>query len=64
MAGISHEPAMRRTAALMAQITNMSGRSLKNNKTVSPDDFMGGKRMSQTPEEQIAFFKSLSNESK
>lgn len=56
------EPAMRRTAALMAQITNMSGRSLKNNKTVSADDFMGKKM--QTPDEQIAFFKSLGKESK
>lgn len=51
-----------RNAALMAQITNMSGRSLRNNKTVTADDFLGKKQ--QTMEEQIAFFKSLSNESK
>ena len=55
------EPANVRNAALMAQITNMSGRSLKNNKTVTADDFLGKKK--QTMQEQIAFFKSLGKES-
>ncbi len=47
-----------RAAALMAQITNMSGRSLKDKKTVSPDDFLG-KQSVQSADEQIAFMKSL-----
>jgi hypothetical protein len=53
------EPAMLRTAALMAQITNMSGKSLPKGKTVSVDDFMGKKTARQSMEDQIAFMKSL-----
>ena len=49
----------KRTAALLAQITNMSGRSLPNNKRVSPDDFLGTKNKQQTMHDQIAFMKSL-----
>lgn len=47
-----------RTASLLAQITNMSGRSLPDKKTVTADDFLG-KRKVQTAEEQIAIMKSL-----
>ena len=50
-----------RNAALMAQITNMSGRSLKDNKRVTVDDFLG-KPKRQSAEEQIAFFKTLGKE--
>lgn len=52
------EPANIRTAALMAQITNMSGKSLKDGVRVTADDFLGKKKV-QSMEEQIAFFKSL-----
>lgn len=49
-----------RTAALMAQITNMSGKSLREGKKVTADDFLGtGKTKVQSMEEQIAFMKSL-----
>ena len=52
-----------RAAALMAQITNMSGKSLKEGKTVSPDDFLGERVVKrQSMEDQIAYMKSLSNE--
>jgi hypothetical protein len=44
-----------RTASLMACITNMSGKVVK--KAVSPSDFLPKKP--QTPEQQKAFFKSL-----
>jgi hypothetical protein len=50
--------ANQRTASLMAQITNMSGRSLPDKKTVTADDFLG-KKKEQSIEEQIAFMKSL-----
>jgi len=53
------EPANKRTAVLLAQITNMSGRSLRNNKTVSGDDFLGKKDRVQTAKEQIAFMRSI-----
>lgn len=49
-----------RAAALMATITNMSGRSLPDRKTVKPQDFLGGGKKRQTMEEQIAFMKGLS----
>ena len=55
----TEEPANKRTAAVLAQITNMSGRSLRNNKTVSGDDFLGGKDRAQSAEEQIAFMRSI-----
>ena len=57
------EPANVRNAALMAQITNMAGRSLKDNKSVTIDDFLGRKKKPQSMEEQIAFFKSMGKES-
>jgi hypothetical protein len=47
-----------RTAALMATITNMAGRSLPDKKMVKPDDFLGRKKR-QSMEEQIAFMKGL-----
>ena len=47
-----------RTAALMAQITNMSGRSLPDKKFVNVDDFIGKPKV-QTAEEQLAFMRSL-----
>jgi len=48
-----------RFAALMAQVTNMAGRSLPDRKTVKPSDFLGKPRRAQTAEEQIAFLKGL-----
>jgi len=47
-----------RTAALLAQITNMAGRSLPDRKRVKPEDFLGTGKP-QTMEEQIAFMKGL-----
>ena len=48
-----------RAASIMAQITNMSGRSLPDKKTVTAEDFLGEKKQQQSMEEQIAFMKSL-----
>lgn len=49
-----------RTAALLAQITNMAGRSLPGKKTVKPEEFMPKKaKQRQTAEEQLAFMQSL-----
>jgi hypothetical protein len=48
----------RRAAAIMATITNMSGRSLPQGKHVKVDDFMGGPK-AQSSEEQKAIFMSL-----
>ena len=53
----------RRAAAIMAQITNMSGKSLKEGKTVTPDDFLG-KSQRQSMHDQIAFFKAISKDNK
>lgn len=53
-------PALRRTAAIMAQITNMAGRSLPDKKFVDADDFLGTKKR-QTMEEQLAFMRGLGN---
>lgn len=47
-----------RTAAVLAQITNMSGKSLEDGKTVTADDFLGKGKV-QTAEEQIAFMRGL-----
>ena len=54
----------KRMAALLAQITNMSGRVLPDRKSVKPEDFFGGSEkpstdQSQSMEEQIAFMKSM-----
>lgn len=48
-----------RTAALMATITNMSGRSLPDKKTVEAKDFMPRPKQRQTASQQLAFMKSL-----
>jgi hypothetical protein len=48
-----------RTAALLAQITNMAGRSLPDHKRVKPEDFMRQAAKQQTSEDQKAFFMSL-----
>ncbi|MEE8481812.1 MAG: hypothetical protein V3S12_00535 [Acidiferrobacterales bacterium] len=49
-----------RTAALMAQITNVAGRSLPTNKRVEPADFLGkAETHPMTIDQQIAFMKSL-----
>ena len=53
-------PANQRTAALMAQITNMSGKSLKDGKTMTADDFLGG-RKGQSMADQIAYMKGIDN---
>jgi hypothetical protein len=47
-----------RTAALLAQITNMAGKSLREGKSVSINDFLG-KPKRQSMEDQIAFMKGL-----
>lgn len=54
------EPANVRNAALMAQITNMSGKSLRKGKSVTVDDFLGKASKRQTAHEQISFMRSLS----
>ena len=46
-----------RAAAIMAVITNMSGKSLPKGQSVKADDFLG--RSGQTAEQQIEFLKSL-----
>jgi len=51
-----------RTAAIMAQITNMSGRSLPDKKMVTAEEFLGtAKTQQQTMQDQINFMKSLGN---
>ena len=53
----------RRAAAIMATITNMAGRSLKDGKKVSADDFYGTKEeWLQTAAEQIALLKGLGSD--
>ncbi len=57
----------KRTAMLLAQITNMAGRMLPGKKTVKPSDFLSGLGVQvsvprqQSMEEQIAFMKSIGN---
>lgn len=54
------DSANRRAAAIMATITNMSGRALKDGRKVSADEFYGKKQAwIQTAEEQIAMLKGL-----
>lgn len=48
-----------RTAMLLSQITNMSGRSLPDRKRVKPEDFLGGPQEQQSLQAQIDFMKSL-----
>lgn len=52
-----------RTAALMAQITNVAGRALPKGKTVAAKDFLPKEKpRPQTREEQIAFMKGLKSD--
>ena len=53
-----NEAANQRTAAILAQITNMSGRSMPTGKMVTPEDFFG-ERKGQTAEQQIMFMRSI-----
>ena len=55
------EAATQRTAMILAQITNMSGRSMPKGKMVGPEDFLG-KPKEQTAEDQIAFMRSISGD--
>lgn len=55
------EAANMRTAMLLSQITNMSGKSLREGRSVTPDDFLGKPKPAQSLDDQIAFFKSMSN---
>lgn len=50
-----------RTAAILAQITNMAGRSLPDQKRVTLSDFLGNSKPArqQPMHDQIAFMKSL-----
>ena len=51
-----------RTASLMAQITNMSGRSLPDKKMLSAADFLGEQKTpEQSMQDQINFMKGLGN---
>ena len=53
----------RRAAVLLAQITNMSGRSLSGNRQVQPADFLPNagscETSQQSNEDQINFMKSI-----
>jgi hypothetical protein len=53
------EPANTRTANLMAQIANFAGKSLKQGKHLSADDYLGKPEIQQTATEQIAFMESI-----
>jgi len=53
------ETANIRTASIMAQIANFSGRSLPDKKMVSADDYLGRKKQAQTAEEQKEFLRSI-----
>ncbi len=53
-------PASERTAALMAQITNMSGRSLPDKKMVRAKDFLDPQEPSQQAmQDQINYMKAM-----
>lgn len=55
-----------RSAMMLAQMTNMSGRSLPDGKRVKPEDFMGSgekdQPTGQTEAQQKAFMQSLRSE--
>lgn len=53
-----------RTAMLLSQITNMSGKSLPKGKKVKPEDFIGNTEDNkpQSAEDHKAFFMSLRGE--
>jgi len=44
---------------VLAQITNMSGKSLAKGKTSKPEDFLAKKVVVQSAEDQKAFLRSL-----
>jgi len=48
-----------RTSALLAQITNMAGRSLPDRKRVTPEDFMRKPERRQTEQDQKAFLQGF-----
>lgn len=48
-----------RTALLLAQITNMAGRSLPDRKRVNPEDFIRKREKQQTVEDAKAFLMGL-----
>lgn len=48
-----------RAAALMAQITNMSGRSLPKGRHVKPEEFLPKRRKPQTWQEQKRIFQAI-----
>lgn len=52
-------PANARAAAIMAQITNMSGKSLPKGRSVTMEDFLGKKTKPMTAEEQIAMMRGI-----
>ena len=52
-----------RSAMMLAQMTNMSGRSLPEGKRVKPEDFLGkAEPVAQSEHEQKAFMQSLRSE--
>jgi hypothetical protein len=55
-----------RSALMLAQITNMSGRSLPEGKRVKPDDFLGNAEKqvtaAQSENDQKVFMQSLRSE--
>ena len=55
-----------RSAMVLAQITNMSGRSLPDGKRVKPEDFLGQSdkpaKSAQSEADQKAFLQSLRSE--
>ena len=56
------ENANRRTASVMAQIANWSGKVIKEGKTATADDYLGNPqepKPMQTAEEQKAFMRGL-----
>jgi len=53
------ESANVRTASVMAQIANFSGRTLPDKKMVSPDDYLGRKKEPQSAEHQKDFLRSI-----
>lgn len=48
-----------RTAAILAQITNMSGKTLPRGKTLTADDFLGRVPKRQSWEQQLAYMRGL-----
>lgn len=51
-----------RTASLMAQIGNFSGKSLKEGKTLTADDYLGTPKPKQSAASQMAFLRGINEE--